>query len=647
MAYDGMHPADIAIIVLYFVFVIFVGLLSMYKSHRSNAQGYFLAGRSMLWFPVGASLFASNIGTGHFIGLAGTGATSGIAVGAYEIMSVFALVFLGWVFLPVYVSAGVYTMPEYLKKRYGGQRLRLFMSVLALFLYIFTKISVDIFAGAVFIQQAFDWNIYVSIVILLSITGIYTITGGLAAVIYTDTLQTTIMVIGGFALTGISYAKVGGYEELKIKYMQAIPSTHINDTETGCGVPRMDSFNIMRDPVDSDQPWPGTIMGIMVIGIWYWCTDQVIVQRALAAKNVTHAKGGAILAGYLKLLPMYLIIIPGMISRVLFPDEVACVDPEVCKEVCGTEVGCSNIAYSKLVLELMPIGVRGLMVAVMMAALMSSLTSIFNSGSTIFTMDIWRRIRRHATNTELMIVGRVFIVVLLAISILWIPIVQSSQSGQLFIYIQSLQSYFAPPIFICFVMGVAWRRVNEKGAFWGLVCGCAMGVTRMILDIIYPAPPCGEPETRPPIVYKVHYLYYNCMVAVVSCVVTTVISLLTEEPPAERVIGTTYSTRGYTSSSKEEIREDNRDDAEEMTPMNVKDVKEVIDDISDTPEKSLPKWRQGIYWFCGYNPAERQSLPDSDEMIRSIAEKPRWRKFVLINMILVTGVAFFLMGLYW
>eukprot|EP00057_Strongylocentrotus_purpuratus_P004553 XP_003728937.1 PREDICTED: sodium/myo-inositol cotransporter 2 [Strongylocentrotus purpuratus] len=671
MAEGSLATADIIIIVLYFIFVIIVGLWSMYKTNRSNASGYFLAGRSMLWLPIGASLFASNIGTGHFIGLAGTGAAAGVAVAAYEIMAAFAILLLGWIFLPVYVSSGVYTMPEYLRVRFGGQRLRIFMSLSALFLYVFTKISVDIYAGAIFIQQAFNWNIYASIFILLAVTAVYTITGGLAAVIYTDTLQSFVMVIGGIALMVISFTEIGGLEGLRLEYMLAIPSSVLNDTDTNtsCGYPREDAFSMMRHPLTSDQPWPGTIIGIMVIGVWYWCTDQVIVQRSLAAKNVTHAKGGSLVAGWLKLLPQFLIVMPGMIARVLYTDEVACVDSESCMEYCQNPSSCSNIAYPLLILRLMPVGAKGLMMAVMIAALMSSLTSIFNSGSTIFTMDVWRRLRPRAKNTELMIVGRVFVLILVGISILWVPIVQAAQGGQLFQYIQSLQSYFAPSIFICFVMGVIWTRTNEQGAFWGLVAGVALGLTRMILDILYPSPACGEEDTRPGIVSAVHFLYYNCIVTLVSLVVTIAVSLITEKPSAEQIMGKTYWTRGMDPTKKGDPTNSTTDpeqnpEAVEMSKSkeadeaNQEEVKRIPEDGEGAVEadpssraqddnEENPAWKRCCYWFLGYNPKDDHEVPDEASMIKSIDENPMWQKFNLANAFVLCGASIGMMVWWW
>ncbi|KAI3368099.1 hypothetical protein L3Q82_007802 [Scortum barcoo] len=456
----SLDAADIAVVVVYFIIVMVVGIWSSVRANRSTIGGYFLAGRSMTWWPIGASLMSSNVGSGLFIGLAGSGAAGGIAVGGFEWNAAWVLVALGWIFIPVYISAGVVTMPEYLAKRFGGQRIRIFMSVLSLILYIFTKISTDIFSGALFIQVSLGWDLYLSTGILLLVTAAYTVAGGLAAVIYTDALQTLIIVGGAFALMLIAFSKVGWYEGLEDRYMSAVPSVSVANTT--CHLPRSDAFHLFRNPVSGDLPWPGLVFGLTVLATWVWCMDQVIVQRSLSAKSLSHAKGGSVLGGYLKLLPMFLIVMPGMISRALFPDEIGCVDPVVCQSVCGTSVGCTNIAYPKLVVELMPVGLRGLMIAVMLAALMSSLTSIFNSSSTLFTLDLYHRARPKASERELMIIGRVFILVLVCFSLLWIPVIQTANSGQLFDYVQSVTSFLAPPITAVFLMAIFWPRANEQ-----------------------------------------------------------------------------------------------------------------------------------------------------------------------------------------
>ncbi|XP_046783891.1 sodium/glucose cotransporter 5 isoform X18 [Gallus gallus] len=395
--------ADLVVIVTYFSLNLAVGIWSSCRVNRNTVSGYFLAGRDMAWWPIGASLFASSEGSGLFIGLAGTGAAGGIAVTGFEWNATYALLALAWVFVPVYISSGIVTMPEYLQRRFGGERIRMYLSGLSLLLSIFTKISTDLYSGALFVQVCLGWNLYLSTVLMLLVTGLYTIAGGLVAVIYTDALQTLIMVLGAIVLAVKAFNAIGGYSNLEEAYLKAVPSKIVPNTT--CHLPRADAMHLFRDPISGDLPWTGMTFGLSIMATWYWCTDQVIVQRSLSARSLSHAKAGSILASYLKMLPLFVIIMPGMISRVLFPDAVACVDPEECTRVCGAAVGCSNIAYPKLVVELMPSGLRGLMIAVMMAALMSSLTSIFNSSSTLFTMDIWRRMRPGASERELLMVG--------------------------------------------------------------------------------------------------------------------------------------------------------------------------------------------------------------------------------------------------
>nr|XP_048722930.1 sodium/glucose cotransporter 5 isoform X3 [Caretta caretta] len=391
----------------------------------------------------------------------------------------------------------------------------------------------DLYSGALFVQVCLGWNLYLSTVLMLVVTALYTIAGGLAAVIYTDALQTLIMIIGAAILAVTAFSKIGGYQNLAEAYLKAVPAKIIPNTT--CHLPRVDAMHLFRDPVSGDLPWTGMTFGLSVLATWYWCTDQVIVQRSLSAKNLSHAKAGSILASYLKMLPLGVIIMPGMISRVLYPDAVSCVDPDECVRVCGSEVGCSNIAYPKLVVELMPSGLRGLMIAVMMAALMSSLTSVFNSSSTLFTMDIWKKIRRDAKERELLLLGRIVTVVLVAVSVVWIPILQSSNSGQLYAYIQSVTSCLAPPITAVFALAVFWRRANEQGAFWGLMLGLVLGLARMGLEFAYPSPRCGVPDERPSLVKDVHYLHFAILLCALTAGTVVGISLLSR-PPAESQI---------------------------------------------------------------------------------------------------------------
>ncbi|XP_012500402.1 PREDICTED: sodium/myo-inositol cotransporter 2 isoform X2 [Propithecus coquereli] len=614
----SLEPGDIAVLVLYFIFVLAVGLWSTLKTKRDTVKGYFLAGGDMLWWPVGASLFASNVGSGHFVGLAGSGAATGISVAAYELHGLFSVLMLAWIFLPIYVA---------------GQ--------------------VDMYAGAIFIQQSLHLDLYLAIVGLLAITAVYTVAGGLAAVIYTDALQTLIMLIGAVTLMGYSFAAVGGMEGLKEKYFLALASNRSENSS--CGLPREDSFHIFRDPLTSDLPWPGVLFGMSIPSLWYWCTDQVIVQRSLAAKNLSHAKGGSLMAAYLKVLPLFIMVLPGMVSRILFPDEVACADPEICKKVCSNPSGCSDIAYPKLVLELLPTGLRGLMMAVMMAALMSSLTSIFNSASTIFTMDLWNHLRPRASEKELMIVGRVFVVLLVLVSILWIPVVQASQGGQLFVYIQSVSSYLQPPVAVVFIMGCFWKRANEKGAFSGLILGLLLGLIRLVLDFIYVQPLCNQPDERPAVVKSVHYLYFSMILSTATLITVSTVSWFTEPPSKEMVSRLTWFTRHNPMVQKEQVPpaiplpltlSQNGTPEASNTTIQFDIVQENMSKTHScdvTPKRS--KVLKAILWLCGMESNAKEESPSKVEAaIVSLEEKPLVKTLLDINLIVCVSCAIFLWG---
>ncbi|XP_062955198.1 sodium/myo-inositol cotransporter 2 isoform X4 [Cynocephalus volans] len=587
----SLEPGDIAVLVLYFLFVLAVGLWSTVKTKRDTVKGYFLAGGDMMWWPVGASLFASNIGSGHFVGLAGSGAATGISVAAYEFVGLFSVLILAWVFLPIYIA---------------GQ--------------------VDMYAGAIFIQQSLHLDLYLSVIGLLAITALYTVAG---------------------------FAAVGGMEGLKEKYFLALASNRSENSS--CGLPREDSFHIFRDPLTSDLPWPGILFGMTIPSLWYWCTDQVIVQRTLAAKNLSHAKGGSLMAAYLKVLPLFIMVFPGMVSRVLFPDQVACADPEICQMICSNPSGCSDIAYPKLVLELLPTGLRGLMMAVMVAALMSSLTSIFNSASTIFTMDLWNHIRPRASEKELMIVGRVFVLLLVLVSILWIPAVQASQGGQLFIYIQSISSYLQPPVAVVFILGCFWKRTNEKGAFLGLITGLLLGFIRLVLDFIYVEPRCDQPDERPTVVKNVHYLYFSMILSAATLITVSIVSWFTEPPSKEMVSRLTWFTRHDPVVQKEQVPpamplrltlSQNGTSEASSTSIQFDIVQENTSKTHSgdvTPKRS--KVVKAILWLCGMEGKSKGEPPSRAEpAILSLEENPIVKMFLDISSIICISCAIFLWG---
>ncbi|KAL5968278.1 Sodium/glucose cotransporter 1 [Taenia solium] len=671
-----LDGADIGVIVAYFVVVFAVGIWSSLRN-RGSVGGYFLAGRSMTWIPVGASLFASNIGSGHFIGLAGSGASSGIAIAVFEYNAAFTLGFLGWLFLPVYVVSGILTMPEYLRHRFGGQRIRVYLAVIALLLYIFTKISADLYAGAVFIQQAMEISIYPAAIILLAVAALFTIMGGLTAVIWTDFAQVLIMIAGALYLSIRSFQVTGGFDSLVVNYFNAIPNTtrayrstmfstsnsvsgyspdlYGTDTDRNivlmaanppgqslgvfaeCSIPPSDALQFFKSINSTDLPWVGAIFGLTINATWYWCTDQVIVQRCLAAKNMIHAKAGIVLAMFIKMLPLWLMVIPGMAARILFADTVACGDANLCQKICSKVSGCTDIAYPSLVLNLLPSGARGLMLSVMMASLVSSLTSIFNSSSTIFTVDIWRLIRPHCKDAEIMIVGRVVVLILVAISLAWIPIVQLSD--ELFDYIQSVTGYLAPPICATYVFAVFWHRTNEIGVFCALIIGLIIGVTRFAWEISYGATPCGEVLTNPPyFLVTMHYLHFSILLFFISSVIIVVATLVTPPLPPSYTRRLIFSDR-HTPFDPEL-------DAPKVTIVSEEEKAEWIAEGEELKPK-LPCYKKAINWMCGVEDMQDRREPvfteeEAEELIElkkretSIDEDPKQR--LIVNIGLCTAV---------
>ncbi|XP_071952865.1 sodium/mannose cotransporter SLC5A10-like, partial [Antedon mediterranea] len=661
-----LHPIDIAIIVIHFCIVFGIGIWSTRGSAKGSASGYFLAGRNMSWWLVGMSIYVSNIGSSSFIGLASTAAANGYAVISYEFSGVTCLALLGFVFTPVYLSSEAYTMPEYLKKRYGGNRVRMYIAVVTLILIVIASISGEMYAGAIIIQQVLEWPLYFSVCLMLGLTAIYTVVGGLKAVIYTDAFQSVIMLFGAFILTILAFIKIGGMENLRNKYMAAIPNTTLLWGNTTCGIPGNDSFHIFRSAKDPAMPWPGVFFGIHILSGWFFCTNQLIVQRSLSAKNLTHAKAGAMMAGYFKILPMFLMIFPGMISRALYPDEVACADPSTCEAVCGVAAGCTNIAYPKLVMELMPTGLRGLMMAAMIAALMSSLTSIFNSASTIFTIDIWPRIRSKASEAELMIVGRVSTVVLVIVSILWLPVVEKYGTGELFVYVQSMVSYFAPPLFATFLIAVFWTRANEQGAFWGLMSALVFGFIRLVLDFTSTPPSCTETDDRPKLIKNFHYLHFACFLFGSTVLVTVIVSLFTKPIPLNKLNGLTFWTKHLNYNGDDTNGKTNTEVTENGAFKENQDIEEMKSEeqkksIDSNGKNTATKNRGVMYsigsWLflvvCGFplrtlntNKPRVSHGNRNQDMQVSLYEKPKWIRILNVNLVILIACGIFFYAYY-
>ncbi|CAH1777913.1 unnamed protein product [Owenia fusiformis] len=635
---------DIAVIVLYFVIVLGVGLFATIRANRGSTEGFFLAGKSMTFIPIAGSIFATNVGAPMFVGLAGSAAALGIAPVMFEWHATYILILLGWVFVPIYIASATTTMPEYLGKRFGGVRLRVYNSIVQLVMMALTGISGEIYAGGLFIRQILGWNMYLSVLLILAVTSIYTIGGGLTAVIYTDTLQSGILIVGAAILAGLSITKVGGWEGMFQQFPGAAANySYVNRAlygNTTCGFPPDDYMHIFRG-VDSGYPWPGLTFGLTILATHYFCTNQVIVQRCLSAKNITHAKASTVVASYLKILPFFLFVTPGMVSRILYPQEIGCADPDHCNEVCGNPAGCTNIAYPLLVLRVMPTGLRGLMLAAMLAALMSSLTSIFNSSSTLFTMDIWQRVRPRASQNELVLTGRIFSAIMIGLSVAWLPILQLIQGSQLWNYLQSISSYINPPWVAVFLLGMFWPRCNEQGAFWGLMAGLIAGVIRMGIHFSFPEPSCaaGVEDTRPAIFKDVHYLHFAMILFAISFIVIVSVSLLTEPRPKRKLHRLTWSTR----MDKEEPELSSDEEAEEEEELTKKDP--------EAPE-DLSKARKVYNFICGIEPEQTKTKlsKEAAAAIRAemtdIAETPFLSNIMNINAIIAIAVTCFLIGFF-
>ena len=492
---------DYVVLALYFAVIFAIGWYHSRKERTTT--DYFLAGRDVAWWAIGASLFSSNIGSEHFIGLAGSGASTGLAAGHFEWLASLMVLTLGWVFVPFYLRSNVYTMPEFLERRYNGA-CRTYLAGISLIAYVFTKIAVAIFAGAIVLKAVLGWGMVKSSLALVIATGIYTVAGGLAAVIYTEVIQTVILVVGALVLMFIGLDQVGGWSGLQAK----VPA---------------DFFHMMKPPSDASFPWTGIFFGAPILGIWYWCTDQVIVQRVLSAKSIGHARAGTVLAGFLKILPVFMLIVPGMTARALYPQEMT---------------ADSNAAFPLLVVRLMPAGLQGVMVAAMLAALMSSLSAVFNSSSTIFTMDFYKKFKPLASERELVNVGRLATVVMIVLSLSWIPYIDRV-SSQLWIYLQSVQAYVSPPIAAVFLFGLFWKRINAQGAIASLLTGFVLGAARFILEVVY----AGQSLTGFLDFYvRMNFLHFAVFMFAVCLLVLIVVSLLTPAPAPSKVAGLTFQT---------------------------------------------------------------------------------------------------------
>jgi SSS family solute:Na+ symporter len=515
---------DWIVIAVYFGII---GLIAWWASLRQrNTEDYFLAGRDVGFLAVGCSLLASNVGSEHIVGLAGAGAKTGMGMAHWELHA-WIIVLLAYFFVPFYYRSGVFTIPEFLERRFD-HRARWILSLVSLTAYVLTKVSVTVYAGAIVFQallpdtfgspQAAFWIGAFSTVLL---TGVYTIFGGMRAVIYTESLQTVVFLVGASVITFFGLSRLGGWGELQAAIK-----------------PHAAQFALWRPLSDPDFPWLGIMIASPIVGIWYWCTDQYIVQRTLAARDLATARRGALFGGLLKVAPIFIFLVPGMIGFALHQKGLLQIPMKATPD---GEVVMGDLVFPTLVTGLLPAGLRGLVVACLLAALMSSLASLFNSSATLFTVDIYEKLRQGKSQQHLVNVGRMATGVVVLLGILWIPVMASVSEGGLYQYLQSVQSYLAPPITAVFLLGLLWGRINAQGAVWGLVIGFVIGMGKLTVQTFFGAGKLESPAVLATI-GDFNFLYAAGLLFVFSLAVVIGISLLTAAPDPEKIRGLTWRT---------------------------------------------------------------------------------------------------------
>ena len=544
-----LHPVDWAIVAVYFIIILGLAWWVI-KQKQKTSTDYFLAGRHLGWFIVGASIFASNIGSEHIVGLAGSGATDGVAMAHYELHA-WCLLVLGWVMVPFYMRSKVFTMPEFLERRFSPAA-RTVLSGISLLAYILTKIAVGIFAGGVvFAVLLPDINFmgmdsfWLGSILVIVLTGIYTILGGLRAVAYTEALQTIILIVGSVLVTIFGLKALGGWAELR----------HIAGSEMfnlwkplvpagmeGSWAPVKEAGR-MAWYFNDNYPWLGMLFCAPIVGLWYWCTDQYIVQRALGAPNEKEARRGSIAAAFLKLLPVFIFIIPGIICFALAKSGSVASIQEQLFDASGNLINeNAQKAFPLLVATVLPIGIRGMVVAGLLAALMSSLAGVFNASSTLFTMDFYSRLRPKASQERLVWIGRMATTVMVVLGLLWIPVIQGSRG--LYDYLQGVQAYLAPPIFVVFFFGVFNKRLNAKGCMAALITGFTLGIFRLAVDTPVKLTEGFEYAKGSFlwVVNNIFFQYYSLLIFIVCSIVMIAVSYATQEPAYKKIGGLTYAT---------------------------------------------------------------------------------------------------------
>ena len=531
-----MASLDWIVIAIFFLALIGI-IVWVMKQKQNNAADYFLGGKDATWIAIGASIFASNVGSEHLIGLAGSGASSGMAMAHWEIQG-WMILLLGWVFVPFYTRSMVYTMPEFLERRFNPQS-RTILATISLISYVLTKVAVTVYAGGLVFQQVFGieelWGIdffWIAAIGLVLLTALYTIFGGMKSVLYTSVLQTPILLLGSLIILVLGLKELGGWDEM-MRICSSVKVNEYGDT----------MVNLIRDNNDVQYPWLGALIGSAVIGFWYWCTDQFIVQRVLSGKDEKEARRGTIFGAYLKLLPVFLFLIPGMIAFAIHQNSVAAGGEGFLPMLANGNVN-SDAAFPTLVAKLLPAGVKGLIVCGILAALMSSLASLFNSSAALFTIDFYQRYRPNTNPKKLVRIGQIATVVIVALGILWIPVMRSV-GDVLYLYLQDVQSVLAPGIAAAFLIGILWKRATALGGMWALLSGLVIGLTRLAAKVYYSNAgvlPGGDGNIFQSVFYDCNWLFFCGWMLVFCLAVGVIVSLFTKAPDPEKIQGLVFGT---------------------------------------------------------------------------------------------------------
>ena len=542
----------------YFGLLAGVVVFTMMRKKIQNGEDLFLGGRSVGWLAIGASIFAANIGSEHLIGLAGSGAAAGLSQSHWEFHS-WVLVMMSWVFLPFYYKSGVSTMPEFLERRFGAKA-RWILSLVSLAAYVLTKISVTVFAGALFFEVMMPevqitigstviTSFWIGAIATVILAGVYSSIGGLSAVVYTDLVQTGIILAGTLSVTAFALYHLG---HSGVVLGDGSTAASVGDgwavlKQTIKAMDNVEQFGLWHSLSHKAFPWLGVVVASATIGVWYWCTDQFIIQRTLAAKNLTNARRGAIWGGALKLCPVFLFLVPGMLGFALWHNNVTVngtpFQELMYKVVDGAKVIDGDKVFPTLVQNLLPVGFRGLVVAGMIAALMSSLASLFNSVSTLFTVDVYQKLKPDTPARKLVTIGRTTTVVMTILGLLWLPIMKAIAGGGLYQYIQSVQSFLAPPIVAVFVMGLFWKRMNLRGAVWGLSLGFVLGMAKLGANALW-----GGADGFA----FIQDFYFSGLLLITSIVIVVVASLSAPAPAEVNTKGLTFA--GLDPAFREENR---------------------------------------------------------------------------------------------